>query len=188
MEEIADWPKRRQAFELGPEVQELIQQLNRRLGFHSTKQLNFTQIFIMWARCRYKTGITFEKSGSEIGADGTWCAPFSVAHHVILEYYEDLRAFHSLGYGVRNRRLLENLSCGLIQDLMHHMLSENDTDTMARIFVTYLEEHHFVLVALGTFTDLWPLHEYNFAQQSGRSWSSSSMASFGSNISVVRYE
>lgn len=187
-EETADWSRHQDAFELGPEVQELIQQVNRKLGFLSTNQLNFTQIFVMWNWCRQEIALTFETSGSETGPNSPWCAAFSVSNHLILEYYEDLRPFYLAGYGIRNQRLRENLNCGLMQDLLRHMQSENDADAMARIFVTYTEEFQLMLVALGVFRDLWPLHEHNFAQQSGRLWLSSLISSFSSNLSVVRFE
>lgn len=139
-EETADWDLQREAFRQGPEIQELIQQVNSKLGFHSTNQMDFDRVMTMWNWCRFKIASTFETSNSETGAHCPWCAPFSVAHHLILEYYEDLGFFYSSGYGVRNQRLLENLNCGVLQDLLRHMQSENDADAMARIFVTYTEE------------------------------------------------
>lgn len=187
-EETADWDLQREAFRQGPEIQELIQQVNSKLGFHSTNQMDFDRVMTMWNWCRFKIASTFETSNSETGAHCPWCAPFSVAHHLILEYYEDLGFFYSSGYGVRNQRLLENLNCGVLQDLLRHMQSENDADAMARIFVTYTEEVQAMLVALGSFRDVWPIHQHNFAQQSSRNWLTSLIASFSSNLAVVRFE
>lgn len=188
VEETADWALQRNAFQQGPEIQEMIQQVNRKLGFQASNQLNFNQITVMWNWCRFKIASTFETSNSETGAHCPWCAPFSVNHHLLLEYWEDLGFFYSSGYGVRNQRLLENLNCGVLQDLLRHMQSENDADTMARIFMTYTEEIQSMLVALGSFRDVWPIHQHNFAQQTGRNWLTSLIASFSSNLAVVRFD
>ncbi|KAJ6644136.1 Multiple inositol polyphosphate phosphatase 1 [Pseudolycoriella hygida] len=187
-EETADWDRQTRAFETGPEMLELIEQVNRKLGFNSQNELNFTQILTMWNWCRFKIAATFEASNSETGAHCPWCAPFSVAHHLLLEYYEDLSFFYASGYGVRNQRMLENLSCGLIQDLLNQMQSDNDGDTLARIFVSYSEEIQGMLVALGAFRDLWPIHQHNFAQQSGRHWLTSLISPFSANLAAVRYD
>lgn len=169
-EDTANWEAERIAFQQGPEMQELIEQLNRRLGFHGANEISISQVFSMWNLCRAKITSTFETSNSEIGGDSPWCAVFSIAHHHLLEYYTDLGYFHISGYGVRNQRLLENLNCGLWQDLLRHMQSENDADTMARIFLSYEEEVLAMLVALGSFRDVWPMHRHNFAQQTGRNF------------------
>lgn len=187
-EETANWEAERIAFRQGPEMQELIEQVNRRLGFRGANGININQVFSMWNLCRAKITSTFETSNSEIGADAPWCAVFSVAHHHLLEYYTDLGYFHISGYGVRNQRLLENLNCGLWQDLLRHMQSENDSDTKVRIFVSYEEEVLAMLVALGSFRDVWPMHRHNYAQQSGRHFLPSVISPFGANLAVVRFE
>jgi len=53
-DEVADWSNQQQAFREGPEIQAMIQQVNRKLGFSSGNQLNFDQIFSMWNWCRFK--------------------------------------------------------------------------------------------------------------------------------------
>lgn len=187
-ENTADWNAERLAFREGPEMLELVQQVNSKLGFHPSNQLNVTQVLSMWNLCRFKIAATFELSNSETGDDSPWCAAFSVAHHLILEYYGDLGYFYLAGYGVRNQRLLENLNCGVMQDLLRHMQSENDDEPTARIFMSYEEEVQAMLVLLGTFRDVWPQHRHNFAQQTGRNWLTSSIAPFGANLAVVRFE
>lgn len=187
IEEITDWERERHAFEEGPEMQELLQQVNTKLGFLTSK-LNFTQIYSMWNWCQMEVSMTFGTSNSETGDDSAWCAAFSVAHFLIMEYYRDLGYFYRTGYGVRNQRLLENLNCGVMQDLLRHMQSENDADAIARIFVTDYEEVQAILVALGLFRDVWPMHRHNFAQQLQRNWLLSLIGPFGANVAVVRFE
>lgn len=187
-EETADGYRQREAFKQGPEIQAMIQQVNDKLGFHASNQMDFDQIMNMWNWCRFEIATTFETSNSKTGGNSPWCAPFSVAHHMLLEYDEDLAFYYTNGYGVRNQRLLQNLNCGLMQDLLRHIQSENDEDKIARIFFAYSQQILGMVVLLGSFRDVWPIHQHNFAQQSDRLWVTSLMVELGSNLSVVRYE
>ncbi|KAJ6643214.1 Multiple inositol polyphosphate phosphatase 1 [Pseudolycoriella hygida] len=185
--EVENWDDQREAFRQGPEVEEMVEEVNRKLGFQGRNTLDFDTIYIMWEWCRFETASTFEFSDSETGEDSTWCAPFSVAHHLLLEYYEDLGHFYFSGYGVRNQRLLENLNCGPMQNLLELVQSDDDID-VARIFVSYTQEVQSMLVALGSFRDTWPLHQHNYAQQAARHWLTSLIAPQASNLAVVRFD
>lgn len=184
--ETADWPASQNAFAEGPEFQQMIQEVNARLGFQGRFSLNVDEIVTMWEWCRFETSSEFETSGSETGPDSAWCAPFSVAHQLLLEYYADLGHFYFTGYGVRNQRMLENLKCGLMQDLLRFI--QDDSEETARIFITYTQEIQTMLVAFGTFRDLWPMHQHNFAQQSARNWLTSLITPLAANIVVLRFE
>ncbi|KAG4073781.1 hypothetical protein HA402_001005 [Bradysia odoriphaga] len=187
-EEVADWEAQRQAFRQGPEFDEMLSEVNRKLGFHgSAPALSFETIYVMWEWCRFETSATFELSESETGGDSAWCAPFSVAHHLLFEYFEDLGHFYFSGYGFRNQRLLENLNCGMIQDILD-LIDSDDNDNVARIFVSYAQEIQSMLVALGSFRDTWPMHQHNYAQQSGRNWLTSLITPHSSNLAVIRYD
>lgn len=96
-EGASDSDRERNAFRVGPEMQALIQQVNDKLGFSAANRLSFEQIFYMWNWCQFKIATTFEESGSETGPDSPWCAPFSVEHHLIMEYMGDLGAFYLFG-------------------------------------------------------------------------------------------
>lgn len=185
-EETADSNSEREAFNHGPEIQEMIEQVNRKLGLRGSSQMDLDQIVTMWNWCKFTIAFAFETTGS--ASPSPWCAPFSVAHQLLFEYREDLGFFYSNGYGVRNQRLLENLNCGVIQDLLRLVQSETDADTMVRVFITHTQEFQKILVALGTFRDVWPIHRHNYAQQSHRNWLTSLITSFSSNLSVVRFE
>lgn len=186
--EVENWEAQREAFRQGPEFEEMLGNVNRKLGFHGSNPLSFATIYVMWEWCRFETASTFEFSNSETGDDSVWCAPFSVADNLVFEYYEDLGHFYFSGYGVRNQRLLENLNCGLMQDLLNLIDSDDADDVVARIFVTYTQELQTMLVALGSFRDTWPLHQHNYAQQMDRLWLLSLIAPQASNLAVVRYE
>ncbi len=186
-EEVEGWnPSQRLAFRDGPEFVEMLEEINRKLGFRGSNQLSLGTVLQVWNWCTFETSSTFEFSNSETGGDSPWCAAFSVAHHLLLEYSEDLFHFYTAGYGVRNQRLMENLHCGLMQDLLTHIQSDDGPTT--RIFVSYVQEILGMLVTLGSFRDTWPLHQHNYAQQSARNWLTSLMTPLGTNLAVVRYE
>lgn len=179
-DETANRPER-DAFESGPEYEEMMAQVNRRLGFQGSNQLSISQVFTMWEWCR------FEK-GSSVGDVSAWCAPFTVANTAVLEYYEDLNYYYLTGYGVRNQRLIENLNCGLMQDMLTFMQSTNANDQSARVFGTHSVVIQAFLVTLGAFRDTVHQTQHNFAQQSFRTWRTSLITSKAANLAVVRYE
>lgn len=185
-EESADWERQRLAFRNGPEMQEMIQQVNSKLGFRGSNQIDFFDIYTMWTWCRFKVAMNFEESNSETSVHSPWCAAFSINHHLLMEYQEDVGSYYRSGYGMPNQRMLENLSCGVLQDMVRHLQS-NDTTT-ARVFIAYFHEIQAMLVALGTFRDVWPLHQHNFAQQSARQHLSSLITPFSANVAVIRFE
>lgn len=187
-EAISGWNIVRMGYEDGPEIQELVEQINRRLGFRSSNQLSFQTIIRMWQWCVYETSSTFELSASERGETISWCAPFSVAHHLLMEYWADLGSFYISGYGVQNERLVQNLNCGLLQDLLSLLTSGDDIDRPVRVYITEMNPIQLMLVALGTLRDLWPMHQFNFAQQTDRHWRASLITPLGSNLAVVHYE
>lgn len=179
--------REREAFERGPEVQQMLSEINRRLGFHNSERLTFRTVRTMFEWCRLETASRFELSDSPIGEASVWCAPFTVAHNEIMEYYDDLGYYYFTGYGVRNRRLIENLNCGLIQDLLTHIESD-DESTTARVFVTYSQMIQAFLVSLGALRDEHNLQQFNLAQQSFRHWKTSYVTPNAANIVVIRFE
>lgn len=76
-EEVAD-QHQQDAFENGPEFEEMMDQINRRLGFHGSGQLSVDTVLTMWEWCRFETATNFELSESDIGDPSAWCIPFSV--------------------------------------------------------------------------------------------------------------
>lgn len=51
IEKTATLPER-QAFEEGPEVEQMVDEVNHRLGFHGSSSLDFRTLWIMWEWCR----------------------------------------------------------------------------------------------------------------------------------------
>lgn len=95
-----DWEHdRRVAFRRGPEMEEMEQEVNRKLGFHGSSQLSYEDtILYLQHWCMVETALGFELSNSPIGPDAAWCAAFSVAHIALMEYDEDLARFYNSGY------------------------------------------------------------------------------------------
>lgn len=98
-----------------------------------------------------------------------------------------IKTYFSNLCGVGNQRLLENLNCGLVQDLLKH-IDDDENNNSSRIFVSYAQEIMAMLVTLGSFRDTWPLHQHNYAQQQSRNWLASVIAPFAANFVVVRYK
>lgn len=135
----------------------------------------------MWNICRFEKNI-------DLRAPSAWCTAFSIANNQVFEYYSDLDYFYRNGYGLRNRRLAENLNCELMQDLLRYLQSNDNNDSTARVYGTHSSTFQLFSIALGIFEDEFPLTRHNFAQQINRQYRSSWMSPKGGNLAVVRYE
>lgn len=71
------------AFETGPEWEQMLEQVNRKLGFFGSNQLSSRDVRTVWDFCKFE-------QGWNPGAISPWCAAFSIANHEVLEYFEDL--------------------------------------------------------------------------------------------------
>ena len=178
----------REAFGKGPEVEQMLDEVNNRLGFRGSNQLSFNTVWIMWEWCRFETASEFELSESPIGEASVWCAPFSIAHHAIFEYYADLGYYYFTGYGVRNQRLIENLNCGLMQDLLTHIQDDSADSQVSKVYVTQSQIVQAFLVILGAMRDEHHLHQHNFAQQSFRHWKTTFLTPNAGNLAIIRFE
>lgn len=156
-------------------------QVNAKLGFFNSNQLNVRAISTLWAICRFEKNI-------DLRVPSAWCSAFSIANNQVFEYHADLEYFYSNGYGVRNIRLVENLNCGLMQNLLRYLQSNNANDESARIFGIHSSGLQLFLVSLGVFEDRDQLTRHNIAQQMTRQWRTSWLSPKGGNLAVVRYE
>lgn len=166
----------------GPEYQEMIKQVSAKFGFHGSHQLKAVEVETLAYICKYEQ-IWYINSTSPL------CAGFSVANHQVIEYNEDLLFYYSVGYGyTAYRRLIENLNCHLIQDMLEILQSNDASDAKARILGTHSTTLLLILVTFGAFEDETPLTRHNFAQQTLRQWKTSLIAPMATNLAVVRYE
>lgn len=169
------------AFSLGPEFRETMSQVNQKLGFTGANQLNGRTISTIWDICR------FEKT-MDLRAPSPWCTSFSVRNNQVLEYHADLEYYYRNGYGVANRRLVQNLNCGLMQDMLRFLNSSDSAEEPVRIYGTHSSALQLFLVSLGVFQDEDELTRHNVDQQMTRQWKTSWISPKGANLAIVRYE
>lgn len=168
------------AFETGPEFTEMLDQVNRKLGFFGANQLNSRDVRTVWDFCKFE-------QGWDPTTPSPWCAAFSIANNAVMDYLEDLEYYYGMGYG-GDVPLYTNMNCHIMQELLQFLESSNPTDHLARVFSSHSRPLQLFLVTLGVFDGDAPLHRHNFAQQTFREWRSSLIAPMGSNLSIVRFE
>lgn len=156
-------------------------QVNAKLGFTGADQLNVANIRTLWDICRFQKNI-------DLTLPSPWCSAFSIANNQVLEYHADLEYFYRTGYGVPDQRLIENLTCELMQDMLNYLQSNNTDEETARIYGTHSTAMHLFFVAMGVFQDVNFLTRHNLAQQMTRLWRSSWISPKGGNLAVIRYE
>ncbi|XP_037052504.1 multiple inositol polyphosphate phosphatase 1-like [Bradysia coprophila] len=171
-----------EAFRQGPEYQQMAIQVSAKLGFHASQVLRINEIDILASFCKYEQ-IWY------LNGTSPYCAGFSIANHQVYEYYWDLDLYYRFGYGHPNyRRLLENMNCFLMQDLLTAIQSNNDGDHKARIFNTNNITLILFLLHFGVYEDDTPLTRHNFAQQTNRLWKSSFIIPMAANLAIVKYD
>lgn len=181
-DDVIDVAVEQNAFIEGPEYEEMVQQVSRKLGFHGSRTLRGPEVDTLATICRYE-------QIWDLNITSPMCAAFSIANHQVLEYYEDLEYYWKVGFGHRAyRRLFENLNCFLMQDMLTFIQSNAATDHKARVFSTHSTILQLILVTLGVFEDEVQLTRHNFAQQTNRLWKSSLVAPMGTNLAIIRYE
>lgn len=168
------------AFEAGPEFNEMLLQVNRKLGFSGGAQLSSYEIRTVWDFCR------FEQAHNST-TPSPWCASFSIANHAVFEYLLDLQYYYIAGYG-GDVPLFANMNCEVLQDLLTFIESNDPNDHLARIYGTSAIALPMFLVSLGAFSSDALLNRHNFAQQSFREWRTSFMDCTGSNFILVQFE
>lgn len=171
------------AFEEGPEFQQMIEQVSSKLGFHASHILSAEQIETLLVICQ------FEQIW-DMNSTSPLCAAFSVANHQVEEYHRDLRRYYRYGYGhfSNYRRLYENLPCHLMQEMLRYLRSNDPNDLRARILNSNSYSVQLILMVLGAYKDQVPLTRHNFAQQTFRLWRSSQLSPKAANLAVIRYE
>jgi len=176
-----DWMREANGFAEGIEMATLVTQINQKLGFIGHNQLNLATILLIWEVCR------FEKT-SDLSIPTELCVVFSIGNNQVLEYHSDLQYYNRNGYGNPNHALRNNLPCGLIQDLLTHLNTTGDENTV-RVFVTHSADIQvFLSGGLWVFDDEESITRHNFEQQGNRLWRTSWIAPKASNLAVIRYD
>lgn len=173
----------RDAFAEGPEYQEMLTQVSSKLGFHGSNHLRAEEVETLANICR------FEQIWS-LNSQSPLCAAFSIANHRVLEYYDDLSYFYRYGYGRgAYRRLFENMSCEVMQDLLRFFDPESQaSDQKVKLYNAHISSVQLLLVTLGALEDDALLSRHNFAQQTFRNWRISVITPMAANLVVIQYE
>lgn len=167
------------AFLSGPEFRATVSQVNEKLGFRGSEQLTVQDIITLWRTCAFV-------KASNLTIPSPMCAAFSVANNEVLEFRDDLEMYYTTGYGLPNRRLVENLACGLMNNLLRFLQSSDSSDETARIYVSTYSTMMVVAVSLGIFEDDVPLSRHSISRT--RVWNTSWISPNGAHLAVVRYE
>jgi multiple inositol-polyphosphate phosphatase / 2,3-bisphosphoglycerate 3-phosphatase len=143
--------------------------------------LSVQDIRTIWEVCRFEKNI-------DLSLPSAWCSAFSIANNQVFEYHADLEYYYRNSYGIGNRRLVENMSCGLMQDMLRYLQSSNANEERARIYGTHSSVLHMFMVSLGAFEDENALTRHNIGQNMNRLWKTSWISPKGGNMAVIRYE
>jgi multiple inositol-polyphosphate phosphatase/2,3-bisphosphoglycerate 3-phosphatase len=168
------------AFEQGPEYREMLEQVNRKLGFFGADSLNSRDVRTVWDFCKFELGWN-------PSTPSPWCAAFSIANNAVMDYLEDLDYYYGMGYG-GDVPIFANMNCLVMQDLLRFLQSNDPNDQLARLYSTHSRALQLFLVTLGVFGEDEPLTRHNYAQQTFRQWRSGLIAPMASNFAVVRFE
>lgn len=167
-------------FKNGPEYDEMLQQVNRKLGFLGSRQLNAEDVHTVWDYCKFE--LSWEPS-----TPSPWCAALSIANHAVFDYTEDVYYYANMGYG-GDVPLFRNMNCHIMQELLQYLESNDPSDQVARLYSSHSRALQLFLVTLGVFDGDAPLTRHNFAQQTNRQWRSGIIAPMASNFIVIRFE
>jgi multiple inositol-polyphosphate phosphatase/2,3-bisphosphoglycerate 3-phosphatase len=174
-----------EAFRMGPEYRAMITNVNYKLGFFEGEQLPWTTVETMYDICR------FEKS-ENLTIPSEWCAAFSIHDSQVLEFLGDCDYYYRNGYGTADTRLLSNLNCGLMQDLLRFLTSTATNEPTARFFSTHDAVMQLLAVSFHIFDDeiydMDTLTRHNIAQVMTRLWRTSWISPKGANLVAVRYD
>lgn len=171
-----------QIFMQGQHYQQMIKQVSAKLGFHGSQRLNASTIEKLMTHCKY------EQIFNQI-SPSAFCSAFSIANHQVNDYYKDLQFYYGCGYGnAAYRKLYENMSCNLIQEMLKFLQSNESSDRKAKLWFGHDITLQLMLTTLGLYEDDVPLTGSNFAQETARKWKTSFLSPMTGNIAVVRFE
>ncbi|XP_055915043.1 multiple inositol polyphosphate phosphatase 1-like [Eupeodes corollae] len=155
-------------------VKKTISDISRRLGFQDS--LDFKDIALMWDTCRLEQAWFVNRSS-------IWCAAFTPAQLTVLEYYDDLRLYRSVGY---EYELNSRVSCNLAKDMLVRL--NKDGDPSAIVYISHSVTVETLIVALGMRRDSVRPTANNYEAMANRKWKTSEINPFSSNFAAVKLE
>ncbi|KAG5344462.1 MINP1 phosphatase, partial [Acromyrmex heyeri] len=170
----------RSRFDAGPEFQNLLRNVSRRIGF--LYNISADRIDAMYDACRYQKAW----SVTELSP---WCAVFSKEELRILEYREDLDYYYKAGYG---RDINTRLGCPLLHDMMRHFWNvardEMSGEPAGIFYFSDIISLQNLLTTMGINEDQTRLTAYNYKEMARRQWRTSIISSFAANLIAVFYK
>ncbi|XP_030757154.1 multiple inositol polyphosphate phosphatase 1 [Sitophilus oryzae] len=161
------------------EYQDMAAQVFRRLGFRYA--LNSSLIQDIYDMCR------FDKAW-QVDQPSAWCTAFTKDQLKFLEYGEDLKEYYNTGYG---SSLVENIGCGPVQDMYRKfektVQGYPDGNKVTALF-THAATMQAVYSTMGIAKDYTLLRANNYRQQQRRTWRTSFINPFASNLVAVLYQ
>ncbi|KAG4072653.1 hypothetical protein HA402_004742 [Bradysia odoriphaga] len=173
----------RNAFEDGPEYQEMVVQVSAKLGLHHSNVLRNSDLHQLAYYCKYEQFLR-----SNFTEPPKFCAAFSVGNVQVIEYANDIEWQDRVGSGLpQHRQLKENLMCFTLQDMLRFIQSNDENDHKVRMFCGHATQFLFLL-PFGAFDADPLLTRHNFAQQTERAFKTSYMLGMGSNLAIIRFD
>lgn len=168
------------AFLNGPEYRAAVSQVNEKLGFGiGSDRLSVQEIRALWDACTFFEHINLTEPSP-------MCSAFSVANNQVFAFHEELDIYYTEGYGTQNRRLTENIQCGLINNLLTFLQPDDNSSEVSRIFIGNAPILSTLMVSLGLFEDDLPMTRHGLSRD--HLWKSAWINSKGAHIAAVRYE
>ncbi|XP_046601195.1 multiple inositol polyphosphate phosphatase 1-like isoform X1 [Neodiprion lecontei] len=166
----------------GPEYQNLITSVSKRLGFH--RNISADTVRQMWQMCSYDQALRVTKLSP-------WCAVFNDEEMRVFEYRDALIDYYKRGnaheYNVR-------LGCPPLRDMVDSFRKiEGNDDSYSMeprgVFnVGRSRSYHLFMAALGIANDSSPLLASDFKLRKKYLWNTTEIGSFGANIAAVFYK
>ncbi|XP_014259492.1 multiple inositol polyphosphate phosphatase 1-like isoform X2 [Cimex lectularius] len=143
--QLAKANEKRDEFRRGPEVSQMLKEINERLGFPKFGGLAMSDIEAMYKMCR------LDRMFSNL-TDSPWCAAFKPEHLKVLEYDEDLYSFYLSGYG---NPLVDDMACPLLKNLMETLYNNtvNGTSPQSVLYFGDVTTLRYILTGLGIVQD-----------------------------------
>ncbi|XP_065217797.1 multiple inositol polyphosphate phosphatase 1-like [Planococcus citri] len=156
-------------------MNQVVLNITNRLGLPEGT-LDTNDVQLIYTTCCFETAWDKYKKSP-------WCDLLTVEEFKILEYTEDMEYFWVDGYG---HELTPQIACVMLQDAFQHLKTDNDR--LATFYFTHSGTILKLLSHLGLYRDSTQLSHDAYEQSKHRTWKTSKIDVFASNIAFVRFD
>ena len=172
-----EWLREYYAFQKGPEMMKVKENLERRLKLAGKLELTVDNVQALFRLCVF--GVLTDN-------DKTWCDLFDLDDLRVIEYLTDLKQYYEDSYG---HEMNYQISCPLVEDIMKNLEEFTKEKKPRGIFRFGHSQTVLPLMSvLGLFRDETPLRADNFKEQGGRKLWSARVLPMAANVAFVLYE